>query len=176
MTEVSVCPACISAPSYEGRDHMECAIFSCVRAELMRGSASAFPPCPFTMHTPSDHDADRQIATTDCTKASVPVLSVPGKPACSSLAEIATVGATTNSSPVICSSRNARVTTESIMMVSVSKGRCGPCCSVAPSGNTATVCAVSSSAKSVVLQSAQWRGMSFMRSILRAWVTWDSCY
>ena len=60
--------------------------------------------------------------------------------------------------------------------VSTDKGRCGPCCSVAPNGKTATVCAVSSSAKSVVLQSAQWRGMSFMRSILRAWVTWDSCH
>ena len=135
MTEVSVCPACISAPSYEGRDHMECAIFSYVSAELMRARASAFPPCPFTMQTPCDQEADRQIATTDCANASVPVLRVPEKPACSSLAEIAIVGATKNLSASIRTSPNARETTESIMIVSVSKGRCGPCCSNEPSGN-----------------------------------------
>ena len=114
-------------------------MFSYVNAELMLASASVFPPCPFTMHTPCAHDAERQIATTESAKAADPVLSVPLNPACSSLAEIAIVGATMNKSALIWESSSAWAITASIMIVSVSKGKCGPCCSNEPSGNNKTI-------------------------------------
>jgi hypothetical protein len=88
---------------------------------------------------PCVHDADRQIATTESAKAADPVLSVPGNPACSSLAEIAIVGATMNESESIVEVASAWATTASMMMVSVSKGKCGPCCSNEPRGNTKTI-------------------------------------
>lgn len=68
--------------------------------------------------------------------ASVPIDSVPGNAACSPLAPIATGGAT--ATPASPESETARSATATAIRVSVSSGRCGPCCSSEPTGTTTT--------------------------------------
>ena len=66
--------------------------------------------------------------------------NVPVKPACSPLEPYGSAGATTTSGRA-AANRSARATA---MTVSVDSGRCGPCCSVDPSGTTSTVVAAAS--------------------------------
>jgi hypothetical protein len=60
--------------------------------------------------------------------------SVPGKAACSPLAPMAKAGASaTPERPA-----HARWATATAILVSVSSGRCGPCCSSEPTGTTSS--------------------------------------
>jgi hypothetical protein len=60
--------------------------------------------------------------------------SVPGKSACSPLAPTGIAGA----SPTPTRPAHARAATAAAIRVSVSSGRCGPCCSSEPTGTTST--------------------------------------
>jgi hypothetical protein len=93
-------------------------------------------------------------------------VSVPAKRACSGLNPTAIVGRnSTGRSAASCGS--AAATMPVTRSVSTDSGRCGPCCSVAATGSTATVRAASSKPKSVVVRSDQKRGGVNMRHILR---------
>ena len=92
-------------------------------------------------------------------------VSVPGKRACSGLRPTACVGSTnTFNTGARCAS--AAASTPSTSTVSTLNGKCGPCCSVAATGNTAMVCAASPLwirlAKSRVERSAQNRDLVVM--------------
>ena len=66
--------------------------------------------------------------------ASVPIESVPANPACSPLAPMAIVGPSKSAGR----SSTTEIATASAINVSVPSGRCGPCCSVEPTGTTST--------------------------------------
>ena len=100
------------------------------RVVIARSTASRLPPWPLTSTTPPDQSAERTSSTITVAVTSVPIDSVPGKPACSPLAVTVSDGPTTTSLRW-AASRAARA---SATIVSVSSGRCGPCCSHDPTG------------------------------------------
>jgi hypothetical protein len=79
-------------------------------------------------------DAWRPSSTSSVDKATLPIDSVPGKSACSPLAPIAIGGA----SPTPARPAHARSATATAIRVSVSSGRCAPCCSSDPTGTTSS--------------------------------------
>ena len=81
-------------------------------------------------------------------------LSVPSYAKCSLLKPTHCVGST-NTGSAGCKCVSAALTMALTKSVSTDNGKCGPCCSVAPKGSTATVRSGSSSEKSVLMQSAQ---------------------
>jgi hypothetical protein len=75
-------------------------------------------------------EAELHSSTTRSSRASWPIESVPGKSACSPLESYAIAGATI-AAGLRSAARSARARA---MVVSVSSGRCGPCCSVELAG------------------------------------------
>ena len=88
-------------------------------------------------------------------------VKVPAKRACSGLKPTIWVGKN-NTGRSQAKWGKLACTTPLTKSVSTDKGKCGPCCSVAATGNTATVRGKSNCAKSAVLRSAQKRGEEFM--------------
>ena len=134
IIEVSLAPACASPCSIRG--HHEATLrCSLVSVRIAEATASAFPPWPFTNTTPSHQSADRTISIKTSENALVPIDNVPGKPACSPLAEIVRLGAIRirSSCFAACAHKYCAI------CVSVSSGKCGPCCSHDPSGNNNTI-------------------------------------
>ena len=83
--DVSVSPAWASPPSARG--HHDSTRRPSVRSmATARWTASALPPWPLTRTTPLLQSALRTSSTTTRSNTSVPIDSVPGKPACSPLA------------------------------------------------------------------------------------------
>ena len=64
--------------------------------------------------------------------------------------------------------RRCAVSNRSAMIASVANGRCGPCCSIAPTGSNATARAGSSNSKSVVVIASQ--SMTLPLGWLASWV------
>src|SRR5437773_2665842 len=81
-------------------------------------------------------------------------VSVPGNATCSVLRPTFMAGNTSSAGAAGCRVSAAR-TSPSLISASVARGRCGPCCSTAATGSSATVCSASMRAKSVVVQSCQ---------------------
>ena len=102
-------------------------------------SASMLPPWPFTNTTRSAHSlAERPYSMRRSVSAGVPIEIVPGKSWCSPLAPYAIAGATTASTSTAANRAASASQTTDATVVSVSSGRCGPCCSVDPSGTSTT--------------------------------------
>src|SRR6478735_3952358 len=87
---------------------------------------------------------------------SQPIVSVPGECRCSFDLQIACVGRTRTSRSA-GTSGIASASIPFITVVSTETGRCGPCCSIAANGSTATVRSGVSAVKSELLRSPQER-------------------
>ena len=134
---VSVCPACASAPA-TAHGTQAASRPSYRRSATALANAGPFPPWPLTNNTRFVHlNADLPYSTTTVSIASAPIEIVPANPSCSPLAPYSMAGAMTTSGRACATALAIRV--------SVSRGRCGPCCSKEPTGTT-TVSAVPSSA------------------------------
>mmetsp|Transcript_15479 Transcript_15479/g.60576 ORF Transcript_15479/g.60576 Transcript_15479/m.60576 type:complete len:369 (+) Transcript_15479:397-1503(+) len=132
------------------------AIMRCLRRSR-RATTSAnawFPPCElyrisFRMPARATHDP----ISSHCVAAVSGVIpTVPANPPCSQLTPMSSGGnARTRTSWRTSSS--ARASSAALCMESTPRGRCGPCASVAPRGNTATASPRSAVAKSSVVHS-----------------------
>ena len=89
-----------------------------------------------------------------CIKVSAETDNVPAKRLCSSLLPTICIGIVSTEASAGSRSR-ANANTPALMLLSTDTGRCGPCCSMAASGCSATARAVSSNAKSSVPSSCQ---------------------
>src|SRR5215472_14700081 len=137
IIDVSVWPAC-GSPSQAGRNSSTSRDSARSRA-VARAAGSKLPPCAQTKTRCANvRLAERPSSTMSSSRASWPMDRVPGKPWCSPLAPYATAGATSTSARAPAS----RWHSATAMSVSVDSGRCGPCCSVAPSGTASTLSAV----------------------------------
>ena len=87
IIDVSVSPAWASPPATRGHhdNTLRPSVWSTFTA---RSTGMRLPPCPFTSTTPPLQSALRTSSTMTCSKTDVPMLSVPGNPACSPLALI----------------------------------------------------------------------------------------
>ena len=133
ISDVSTRPAWASPPSIAGRQHVT-GRPSARSLVVARASGSALPPCQDSSTTAAKSSALRTSSTTTASSAAWPSDNVPGNPACSPLEPYGSAGATTTSRrPAAAASAIAPA-----ISVSVSSGRCGPCCSVAPRGTTST--------------------------------------
>ena len=93
--------------------------------------ASRFPPCALTSTTPAKEPrAERTSSTSTSDSTSWPMSRVPGNAACSPLAPYGSAGATAMPSRAA----ESPTATAAAMRASVSRGRCGPCCSSDPNG------------------------------------------
>lgn len=122
-------PACRSSGEPLGHQSMTDlpSLLSVAQAALI---ALKFPPWPLTKMMRRAQSADRQSSTMQSSRASFPIDNVPGNPWCSPEAVIEIAGATRQFSV----SAALRVEISSAIRVSVSRGRCGPCCSHEPIG------------------------------------------
>lgn len=77
------------------------------------------------------------VAVSTSLSMAVPIERVPGNSWCSPLEPKASGGARTTG-PSAARSRAAAVATATVIRVSVSKGRCGPCCSGEPTGTSSS--------------------------------------
>ena len=131
------------------------------RARRSRATTSSKPTCP--PWALSSTSFLTPVAATDSamsvhSRMMVSALSVrvPANAVCSGLKPTACVGRnSTDWLAARCGS--AAATTPSTRVVSTFSGKCGPCCSIAATGNTATVRDRSSAWKSGDLRFAQWR-------------------
>ena len=131
MTDVSLSPAC-GSPSMALAIHAKTLSPSLVHNRSAFANASLLPPCPLTKMTPAHESrADRTSSTRTCSVTFVPSERRPANPWCSPLAPYASAGATSTSSSAATSQHTVRA-----MIVSVSKGKCGPCCSNEPMGTS----------------------------------------
>ena len=106
--------------------------------------------------TSANASAPRTSSTTTGSNAGPPIDSVPGKPACSPLEPYGRAGATTTSWRRARAPLRRRAATT----VSVTNVRCGPCCSVEPSGIASKVRgrAAQDSAEPSLTGESRWRG------------------
>jgi hypothetical protein len=94
------------------------------------------PPCPLTiarLRAGSDRAMSRVRSCSNLTKVSIDSESVPGAQSCSRESPIGIAGSCHRSNASPQRAIMARVSPSAIT-TSVSSGRCGPCCSIAPSG------------------------------------------
>jgi hypothetical protein len=180
MTDVSKRPACGSAAgrpaaASEAGGRPACQAWhgrpSASSRRRAASIAAMLPPCPFTSSIAGQcRLAWRPSSTSSSVRASVPIDSVPGKAACSPLAPMATAGA----SPAQGRPAQARDATSIAIRVSVSIGRCGPCCSHDPVGTTssrrgpASTCGQRSAPRSSMAIIIAPRGPAVSRGIARA--------
>ena len=99
-------------------------------------SAAMLPPWPLTKSRRcAQQVADLPYSTSSVARASVPMEIVPGKLWCSPLAPYAIAGAAIQVRSRSSARRAVTAPATAVAIrVSVSSGRCGPCCSVEPTG------------------------------------------
>src|SRR3954453_15663762 len=132
MSEVSVWPAWAAPLTTQGTQSTRWPSTRSWSTALV--IASMFPPWPLTSTVrPTQCERDRTSSTSTVRSVSVPMDATPGKPWCSPLAPMAMAGATYPPSSLA-----RRLLTLVAITVSVSCGRCGPCCSVEPTGTRTT--------------------------------------
>lgn len=125
------------------RLHMQATANICDVARSRRQTMSTTCGCPPRLFSSTSLRTPARatlcpILVQSAISVSALAVSVPGKRMCSTDSPMACTGSTSSGSASGSSAR-VRVSTPSLMVRSTETGRCGPCCSMAATGRTATV-------------------------------------